>query len=175
MPTSGLRSSGGVFHDTVKAMVVRSAEGFGYYCELEDKTYSAQAINQYRPDVLLTLHKLDEKRKHKVFVEIQESITNDWIQKIMKNYEGKDLIIISLDKMDGDGWSDQANTSAIVEDLYHMVEQQIDMETLAPEKERRTETKPMQTCPDCGARTRNVKACIYKDRMKRERKRGLHA
>ena len=98
-PSTGLRSSGGIYHDMLKYMVARIAEGFGYQ-SVEMEARGEATDDKFIPDVVMRHFKAPKgskiKRKPRVYVEIQDKTTHHWMDKIEKNYKKSELIIIDV-------------------------------------------------------------------------------
>lgn len=151
MASTGGNSSAGIFHDTVKDMVCRWAEGNGYGFEKEAKAYKFLE-NGFIPDVVLTLTRAaaaEHKRKTKVFIEVQRNVSPEWKLRHHAIYAGKDWICIDLNKIDYMYGNDALTTTMMIEDLWRDVSEQLDNETLLPPKEKRTAGDWYVTCPTC--------------------------
>jgi coenzyme F420-reducing hydrogenase gamma subunit len=117
-------------------MAVIALSRLGYQCTLEDKAMQDRVLAPMRPDVFARL-KVRGGRKHRwpvVYVEVQSIVSSEWKEKIKKNYEGLHVIIIELPRLDMH-FPGCPTASEAIEMVYTRIEQQIDNDTLMPEKD----------------------------------------
>lgn len=96
--TTGLRSSGGVLHDIVKAMAGRVGEGIGYEVELEPREYTDLLKNPFRPDIVMRWRGRTRKDRHEtVFIEVQKDVSPLWLSHIKGCYGDREVLVLSLD------------------------------------------------------------------------------
>jgi hypothetical protein len=127
------------YHEVLKHMAAIALSRLGYRCTLEDRGEQDRELNPMRPDVSARL-KVKGGRQQRwpvVYVEVQSPpITKEWLDKIRKNYDGKHVIIIDLGKLERSAYHViGVLPSVVIWRIYNILEQQIENETLMPERE----------------------------------------
>lgn len=115
-----------LYHDFLKFLVCMWANKNDYYFETEDKAEQDRILNPFRPDVVLRRKKKNNQKHNIVYVEIQFNVNPNWLQKTMANYEGKNLIIIEIEKYI---ILKNVHSANLVKELYNMISIQLDIET----------------------------------------------
>jgi hypothetical protein len=140
---TGLRSSGGYYHDWIKWMVA-------YWGESEDYEYEFEAKGEFRnssikPDVVLRYKGKRKDRASVVYVEVQTDVSKNWVKKKMIDYDGRHLIIVPVDRF--------LNTEETPWDVYKNIRLYLDTETLIrPTKAQERQGNYYKPCELCGKR-----------------------
>jgi hypothetical protein len=145
-------------------------QDLGFDATIHDQVDKDRALRPFVADVVGRFKGSASKadaahRKRIVYVECQNVIDGEWTEKITKNYDGLNVIVLKIQKFNvpviGSCWS-----ADVIGILYDEIYKQIDNETLTADKPR-TAAKARVPCPDCGEMRTDPKRCAYNDRKKR--------
>jgi hypothetical protein len=152
-------SSGGRFHDIVRDMAFDAGRKLEYKAEKEVRAYEQLSKYPFRPDVVLTLKnpRKTKRRHYQVFIEVQDRVTSEWIDKMQKQYYNRAWKVIQLRKLKTNQTGDWVKDC---ERLYKEIEELVDMFTSkydGPYKH----TRHKKTCEYCGYKGTNLRRHLF--------------